>query len=1488
MADYSSPSYTFTFTAAAQGLDSVQASARNATSGLDRFNTSAGNTPSKLDSLLQRLEALERGHKSLTKAQEDAARGLGSMAQEIKENAKVWQSWAYTQDGVRISLRKTADLSEESVKQRVAENEAIKQQNALQKEGMTFSARVQAARKEDIRLAKEYTKTMGSYIAESNRLGGTQRTGPARAALALVEAQGASAARSFMEVNGVRSALSFVEANKSNESLRELNAQLRILERGGPGAVEAYYGSLVPAVGETRKFSSGVREINSGVKEASRSTREFTESQDRLRAALRGVSGSFGALWMTYSRYMGTLATAVSVTAAFKKTMSSGIEFDYQTRFVAAVGDDRRPAAYQGIQEGLLGIKDAPANVNELARALRVLAQTGVEAHQGISILPTAIAASTLGEVSMKTATEDLIGVMETFNLRSSDSEVFERNFKKAGDVMAYVAKETKADLHDVAMSLQGVTGVAEQYGVKLSTVASMITMLGKAGIVGTKASTYSRQMLENLYVPTSKGAESAMKQLGFSMFDEAGNLKNDLQSIVELVSKIKEYNPESAARIINTLFNSRAARVFRVIYNDVDDFIAKSKEAEAQTGSLQRMMDEVSQSTSIQLKLLKADWDNLFTRAWDQNDTLAGPIRNLRDALSDPTTVEGLRTLASTFVSLGTTVVNHAGAITATTAVLGSLYAGYKIGGLAATTFSAVLTKGSDALTKMAYDTVLARGSLLTLADGMKSLSVWATRSLPGIGLLFAGIGTAAYLMRDKTLDALRESGEAMSRFSKQTKQSVKEIFEQLGKVDLAVSETQLKAQLTDRSIRLKSLGDSLALVKKATGGRVTDFLSAEKFVEQAQASFQEQLAQEDGGSSAFTSRTLADFPNLIVVQEYLKQRNALREAWDENARAETELILRRGAQTDIKNQAQSLKEFREINEAEEARLNRLAEQARANKLTNDLKQESNRLAAESTALDIAQTKGEISLTDAILRKAAAQKQAASTELGLIGAAIQAEIAVGQKAKNEVQREASKNREDQLRGKLAEVHDRTRQQGLQTQLALAQALANADKTGGRIGDRLDNLDEKGRDKTLSSELKKERLRLDTEILNIDIAQARQEINLTDALARKDAAQQQSLSTERALLEAAIAVEAAEGKKAKTGIQKAEAKNRLTKLQGDLEVNQENIDKKAAQSRLERVKAETALKNAREDSAIAAKRTIQDLDDERLALGKTTREVNLLRIAREHERIAEDLKTKIARNDENKPIYEQQLKDNEFRAAQRKLHEEEQHTFAWGWKDALGTYATDATDAAGIARNVFQSTTTAMEDSLYNFVTTGKASFRDFADTVLKELARIAAKQAAMGLIKMAANAIIGNGGDTALDVDAMQNSVNQLALQAKGGIFTSPSLSRYSNGIYDSPQVFAFAHGAGMFAEAGPEGILPLTRMASGNLGVEARGAGIAPQVSVVNNVTITSGGEGNKTEKSRQSRGEQGSALAQMLEASTMQILMREMRPGGLLSGA
>ncbi len=72
------------------------------------------------------------------------------------------------------------------------------------------------------------------------------------------------------------------------------------------------------------------------------------------------------------------------------------------------------------------------------------------------------------------------------------------------------------------------------------------------------------------------------------------------------------------------------------------------------------------------------------------------------------------------------------------------------------------------------------------------------------------------------------------------------------------------------------------------------------------------------------------------------------------------------------------------------------------------------------------------------------------------------------------------------------------------------------------------------------------------------------------------------------------------------------------------------------------------------------------------------------------------------------------------------------------------------------------------------------------------------------------------------------------LSANAKGGVYSGSGISSYSGQVVSKPTVFPFAKGAGLMGEAGPEAILPLTRV-NGRLGVRASGGGSGSDIRVI-----------------------------------------------------
>lgn len=224
-----------------------------------------------------------------------------------------------------------------------------------------------------------------------------------------------------------------------------------------------------------------------------------------------------------------------------------------------------------------------------------------------------------------------------------------------------------------------------------------------------------------------------------------------------------------------------------------------------------------------------------------------------------------------------------------------------------------------------------------------------------------------------------------------------------------------------------------------------------------------------------------------------------------------------------------------------------------------------------------------------------------------------------------------------------------------------------------------------------------------------------------------------------------------------------------------------------------------------------------------------------------------------------------------------------------GATSAYHNYLESARDVAGQTRSLFTNAFSSMEDAVANFAVTGKLSFSDFTKSIIADMARIATRQAASGLLSSIAGTALGawlggggGGGATSFGSDIG----GAITANAKGGVYDSPSLSSFSNQVHDKPQMFAFAKGAGIFAEAGPEAIMPLTRTAGGELGVRALGGGGGGRGGGNNynfpvSVSVQTAGDGGTATQEDTTQLGKGIQQAAKTEAET--AIAKGLQPGG-----
>ena len=159
-----------------------------------------------------------------------------------------------------------------------------------------------------------------------------------------------------------------------------------------------------------------------------------------------------------------------------------------------------------------------------------------------------------------------------------------------------------------------------------------------------------------------------------------------------------------------------------------------------------------------------------------------------------------------------------------------------------------------------------------------------------------------------------------------------------------------------------------------------------------------------------------------------------------------------------------------------------------------------------------------------------------------------------------------------------------------------------------------------------------------------------------------------------------------------------------------------------------------------------------------------------------------------------------------------------------------------------------------MEDALVEFVTKGKLSFRNLANSIIADMARIAIQQAI---------------------TKPLTGWFEGLFKNANGNAFIDGKVQKYAyGGVVNKPTLFPMANGMGLMGEAGAEAILPLSRGSDGKLGVKAQGG--------ATNVVVNVDASGSSVEGDEQG----GRELGRMISVAIQSELIKQKRPGGLLA--
>lgn len=1249
----------------------------------------------------------------------------------------------------------------------------------------------------------------------------------------------------------------FALGGTSQNPLSQAKARLGIassakafMEQRGEEATITKFGSEAAlAAKNLEPFQSAVARLSQTKQSLSQSSKASTQHlvhwnqvANESHAAARGLSGALGGLWMTYGSIAPLLAGA-ALAGSMKQIFTVGKELEYQFNFVRAISGEAT-VSMSKFGEAVKGSLQAPV---EAAQGLRVLAQAGLNTEQALAALPNVLKLATVGETDMANAALSATSIMHTFGLEVG-------NIGHIGDVFAKAAAVSATSVKEMMEAMKQASSIANIYGVSIEETGAALATLANRGIEGSAAGTAIRNMLKELASPATEKAAYALQQYGIQIFNADGSAKSLTDNLEQLANVTARMSSETKAKFLEDLFNERGAKAANILLSDLgkmNESLQDIRRSSEGLGFMTEAQIQISQSTTGMVAGLRNELQMVFANVFTEVEP---QIKQVLVSIRELVTSEGFKEF---FVSLATTVadfsrvlVEHADVVK--TVVLA--YAGFKIlttVGSAAIVASTAVAGLSTSFGALVAPVLAASGAMGTVAAGA-TVAGGSLTALAAVlsGPLAIGLGAAAAAYAVYTL-----SQEATTEEQRKLMNELDGANEAHGRMADSVKSARLALEAENDVLRIQ-----IDLMRQ--GMSAADAYGQAK----KQTSIDDAKATRDKAKAA------------LLAAQGAVDANPVDQAGGQTKEQTANFKLRDNA---LKNLAAAEKHVEDL-----ATENIRAGMARREQLTLQ-QQQSDQKRLEGYNSRIEQLKkaaaaAESDLNAPIYGKDQATKDARKKHLqGTVEAWKQAQAA-GLDTPFDTSKFDDKSVQDEARRKAAALD------ALNVKYERKPA-----KTKGAPGL---GVQEEPEQIKLAKEL------LKTELAEIDTAYANHYLTLEQYTGKR---------MEAAIREAETEIMAHDSLR-QTAVElgnKAEAERQAAAM---VTAGQKAMTAVAEEEK-KRTQGLQALTIASQEFARSEADSILQMQQDLQWARLSTVEQRKLTEAR---RIDLEFRNKVQNADGTPKInvgsdeYNQikRTYDERKRLREEFVQEEWDASRSWaqGWATASKDYYESVTNSATAAADVFRTTTDAMADALTEFVMTGKLEFKDFAQSVIKEIVNIQMKALAaqavggsgglfggiMGMLGMGGGAATA-GPSAVAGGGSWLGAIPSLVTSANGNVFSgSPSLHQYANTVQSSPKMFAFdtLHGfakGGVFAEAGPEAVMPLTRDSNGRLGVQATGGGGAGNVSVVNNITINKDGGASATSSTEGSGDyEQSKQLTRRIESAVMDVISREKRSGGILA--
>lgn len=348
------------------------------------------------------------------------------------------------------------------------------------------------------------------------------------------------------------------------------------------------------------KIGADISGLTRGIQNATRQVTQLARDNEKAFKATKSVGKALTGLGVAGAVGLGM---AVKVAADFESSMSR------VGALSGATSDQMKLLTKEAERLGAT----TSFSATEAAEGMQFLAMAGYKTNDIVAAMPGLLATAAAGQEDLGRTADIVSNILTGFGIKASETG-------RVADVLTKAFTNSNTDLNMLGQTMKYVAPVAKASGQSLEGMAAAAGILGNAGIQADQAGTSLRMMLIRLAKPP-KMARDALSELGVSVTDSKGNMKDLSQVIGEMVKATKGMTEADKLAAVAKISGTEASAAMLALMD-------------AGQGTIEKFTKELENSGGTAEEIAKKQLDNLKGQLIILTSALEGAAISIGNAL--------------------------------------------------------------------------------------------------------------------------------------------------------------------------------------------------------------------------------------------------------------------------------------------------------------------------------------------------------------------------------------------------------------------------------------------------------------------------------------------------------------------------------------------------------------------------------------------------------------------------------------------------------------------------------------------------------------------------------------------------------------------------------------------------------------------------------------------------------------------------------------